>query len=394
MFGIRWFYAFALAFISCGLIFSSIAIATEPALSGEFPFENVEAVYSGPFMQPDHDDLWVVQRAGGISFGHDAIVGLKLALYIFDGKEFRKKWECGSIILDRSIPGLKPIPATAWCYGDFDRDGKYSLVTCSVRNMHEYKFYADTMEQFRRRLSGRIKTPDIWIVQMIACDIDNDSCDEIVAMEFPDMHDTCCTTIGGTQCHTGIYKLVGDSLAEVWHGLTGETGFYYTEFPPTKIISKCLIDWIPGEVPVLKGTQSDVSPSHYSVIGSSPSGGYERLCPFPYTPAEYIKKGDRRAEESGRPRQQAFGPVGGIIFNDGINVLHYGYFIDYSRPDRQRPDPRTLAVLEDDHWRLLRKHDPSIGGELCKFTVEPGRTGWLFIKDGKYSFYDKLPVEY
>ncbi len=311
---------------------------------------------------------------------------LRLALYSFDGSEFHNIWKDNSLMLRYSLPTDGPISAMTWCYGDFDGDGKFSIVTCNVSRMWLYTFDDKVYERTIRPRRDLIKTPDVWIDQLMACDINGDGIDELVALEYPDNPDSCCVY------HIGIYKIVGDkpagkSLVEIWHGLD-HIGANYGIVPPNHFISKCRIDGIQGEVPILIGAQSDMSPSYYFGITRTKSGDYEKIRPFSKPPQLYLRKGDRGArEEHERIRESTSGPVGGVIFNDGERILSYGMFIDHNNPI-----PSSFGVLEDDHWRLAEKQDPSIGGLISKFTIEPGRTGWLFINDSKYFFYDKLPI--
>jgi hypothetical protein len=159
-------------------------------------------------------------------------------------------------------------------------------------------------------------------------------------------------------------------------------------------------------VPIIIGPQSHVSPSSYIGIGTTPSGGFEIVRPFPIPydgMAPQAKPKDRSEESLKRTREamdlyrsKGGGPVGGIIFNDGEKVLHYGYFDDNTSTDPYRSiaNRYSFSLLKDGEWKLLRKHDSSIGGLFTGFTVEPGKSGWLFINNGKFFFYDKLPVSY
>jgi hypothetical protein len=309
----------------------------------------------------------------------------KLALYSFDGSEFHHLWTNNSVMLKYSLPTDGPISAMTWCYGDFDGDGKYSIITCNVSRMWLYTFDDELYERTKKPQQGLIKTLDVWIDQLMACDFDDDGTDELIALEFPDNPDSCCVY------HVGIYKISGDSLIEIWHGLDGIGGNSGIT-PPDRFISKYRIDGFPGEMPIIMGAQSDMSLSSYIGIGRTDSGQYEIVRPFPKPPQAHLRKGERGArQEKERIGKITIGPVGGVIFNDGDKILHYGSFLDYSNPDHRLTES-SFAVLEDDHWRPLRKRDPSIRGLLCKFTSEPGRPGWLFIKDQKYFFYDKLPI--
>ena len=393
---IRHFRILLLGIAICYFAFPRISIGEEPSLSGEFPFDGVLAVYSGPFTQLDRSDLLVLHSEGGIEFENYDYTGagigmgtLNLALYSFDGSEFHKIWKNQSVMLQYSLPRKYPITRTAWCCGDFDNDGRYSLITCNVHRMWEYTFDKQLDEQYIEPSRKLIKTPEVWIDQFIACDIDGDSCDELVALEYLNLKDS-----SGTY-HIGIYKIVGKSLVKVWRGLDGQVGGNYEIVPPTSFISKCRIDGIPGEVPVLKASQSDMSLSNYYVIGKGQTGDYKIIRPFPIPQRSHLKKGERGArEEHERLTKSRVGPVGGVIFNDGNKILHYGFFHDPNAPNLKHkpPDQFSFSVLDDDHWRLLKKYDPSIGGLLCRFTIDAGKSGWLFIKGQKYFFYDALPL--
>jgi hypothetical protein len=379
-------------------------MSTEPTLIGEFPFENVSAIYSGPFTHSDRSDLLAIEGVGGLLLqsrhGGSSSGASKLALFSFDGSKFRKIWENSELMLKYSFSMGSPkegmISAATWCAGDFDGGGRYSIVTCNINRMWQFTFIDSIFEKYKRPMQELIQTPDsIWIDQMIACDINSDGKDEIVTYNYPDDPDSCCTY------HVVIYQIEGDkpagkSLVEIGRG-PERFGGYNSVTSPNHFISKCRIAGIPGEVPVDIGPQSDVSLSSYIAIGKSDSGGYEIKRPFPHPPQSHLNKGDKGArEEYERVRDSTIGPIGGVIFNDGDKVLHYGIFLDYSKPNPEHEGPGlySFALLEDGHWRLLQKDDPSIGGLLTKFTIEPGKSGWLFIKDGKYSFYDKLPVTY
>ena len=214
--------------------------------------------------------------------------------------------------------------------------------------MWEYTFDEQFHEQYKRPSRRLIKTPDVWIDQLIACDIDGDSCDELVALEYLNLKDS-----SGTY-HIGIYKIVDKSLVEVWRGLDGQVGGNYEIVPPPSFISKCRIDGIPGEVPVLMGSQSDMSLSFFSVIGKTQAGDYEKLRPFPIPQTAHLRKGEKGArEEHERLRKSRVGPVGGVIFNDGKKILHYGYFSDPNAPNskHQRPDPYFPQAQKPDGCR-------------------------------------------
>jgi len=391
----------------CCFSFSVAALGDEPSITGDFPFEDVAEIYSGPFTRPDRDDLLVVHFNGGIVFGNmkgsTSSGTYKLALYSFDGGRFQRIWlsreimmKYSAVVMDDGKP-REVVSGTPWCFGDFDRDGIYSIITCTVNEMSERDF--SKPKDGREAFWGKsIKTPDIWIDQMIACDIDDDSCDEIVALQFPDNPDSCC------KYHVGIYRVVDDSLIEIWRGLyskQGNDGF----FRPNQFISKCRIDGIAGVVPVMNGPQGGVEPSSYISIARTQTGAYEIIRPFPkpYGGIELPAKGvfenaSEQEKEHLRKmfelrRSKDFGPMGGVIFNDGNRVMHYGNFLDMRNPDpHEKSFPHAFSVLEDGQWRHLKKNDPSIRGLLCRFTIEAGKSGWLFINDGKYSFYDKLPV--
>jgi hypothetical protein len=381
--------------IIIGLAFSFLilprnALCEEPSLTGEFPFEYVSSIYSGPFTNADKDDLLVLHHGGGIQFSNYDYTGAGtamgtyyLTLYFFDGAEFRMIWEDRSVILAYSMPLKYPITRTAWCYGDFDNDGRCSIISSNVRDMWEYEFDERHLDQHKIPLMKKIKTPDVWIDQLIACDIDNDGRDELVALEYLNFQDN------SGNYKIGIYKIDGDTLVEVWNGLEGKVGGNYEIMPPDHFISTCNIDGIPGEVPVIMGMQSDVSLSHYSVIGKSQSIEYELMRPFPIPQQTRSRRGKRGTKEAiVRLAGSDVGPVGGIIFNDIDKILSYGMFMN---GNNILPD--AFSLLENDEWRLLEKTDSQAGGELCKFTIEMGRSGWLFIKDEKYRFYEKLPVE-
>ncbi len=392
-----------LATIMCLLLFNAIALCNEPSITGDFPFENIKAIYSGPFTNSDRSDLLVIEGVGGLLLqsrhGAHSSGASKLSLFSFDGDKFQKIWGNGELMLGYSFPkdGQKEgmFSTTTWCAGDFNGDGRYTIITCNVNRMWQYTFVDSIFEKYKRPIQELIKTLDsIWIDQMIACDINDDGKDEIVAYNYPDNPDSCCLY------HVVIYQIEGDkpaakSLVEIGRG-PEHFGGYNGVTSPNHFISKCHINGIPGEVPIDIGPQSDVSLSSYLAIGKSDSGGYEIKRPFPKPPQAQLKKRDPRAEaEKERLNKSEVGPIGGVIFNDDNKVLHYGLFEDYNNPDpHQRLADDRFAVLEDGHWRLLQKDDPDIGGLLTSFTIAPGKSGWLFIKDGKYTFYNKLPVRY
>jgi hypothetical protein len=249
----------ALTFAMAWYAIPKISIGQEPSISGEFPFDEPSAIYSGPFLQADRSDLLVVEGVGGLAFesrhGGVGMGASRLVLYTFDGFKFQRVWKNGSLMLGYSLPTEGPISATTWCCGDFDGDGKYSIITCNVKEMRQYTFDKQGFEKYHQPMQEVIKTPDVWIDQLIACDINDDSIDELVALNYPDNTDSCCTY------HVAIYKIVGDkpagrSLVEIWHGLDhfgGNNGI----MPPNHFISKCRIDGMPGEMPVEMGSQSD-----------------------------------------------------------------------------------------------------------------------------------------
>jgi len=382
----------------CCFAFPGISVGQKCLLTGEFAYDDVVEVYSGPFTRLDRSDLLVLHLGGGLSLQNYDYTGAglgmgtsMLALYSFDGAEFHRIWQGRELIFDYSLPREYPISRLAWCCGDFDSDGRYSLVTCNVREMWEYIFREQSIEQNEGPRRKKIETPDVWIDQLIACDIDGDSCDELVALEYANLQDS-----SGTY-HVGIYKIVDRSLVEIWRGLDGYVGENNEVVPPPSFISKCRIDGIPGEVPVLMGSQSDMSLSHFYVIGKGQTGDYEIFHPFPMPQISHLKKGERGArEEKERLSRSNVGPVGGVIFNDGNKILHYGYFLDTNLPRQigEKPDPNSFAILENDHWRSVEKLDPLIGGSFCRFTLESGISGWLFIKGQKYLFYHILPLAY
>jgi hypothetical protein len=373
---------YSLAFFS---VPQGIAMATQPSLTGEFPFEGITAIYSGPFTHADRSDFL-------------GIISSRLVLFSFDGAKFQQIWANDSPTAAYSMPSSNKnvVPVTVWCAGDFNGDGRYTIITCNVNRMWHYTFVDSIFEKYKRPMQELIQTPDsIWIDQMIACDINDDGKDEIVTLNYPDNPDSCC------RYHVVIYRIEGNnpagrSLVEIGRGperLGGNFGIV----PPNHFISKCRIDGMPGEVAIEMGPQSDVSLSSYLAIGMSDSGGYEIKHPFPQPPQTHLRKGERGArEEYEHVRESTIGPVDGVIFNDRARVLHYGIFLDYSKPNPEHngPDPYSFSILENGHWRLLQKDDPDIGGLLTSFTIAPPKSGWLFIKDGKYYFYDKLPVRY
>jgi hypothetical protein len=382
------------------------AVAIEPSITDDFPFDNIKAIYSGPFIQADRSDLLGIEGAGSLLLqsrhGDSGSGALKLALFSFDGSKFQKIWENSELMLKYSFSMGSPkegmISAATWAAGDFDGDGKYSIISCNVNRMWQYTFVDSIFEKYKRPMKELIQTPDsIWIDQMIACDINADGKDEIVTYNYPDNPDSCCTY------HVVIYQIDGDkpadkSLVEIGRGPDRFGGYNGVTYP-NHFISKCHIDDIPGEVPVDMGPQSDMSLSSYLAIGKSDSGDYEIKRPFPRPQQMQISKVDRKAVGRQKIPQMDIingaGPIGGVIFNDDSKVLHYGYFEDYSNPDpSQKLVDDQFSLLENDHWRLLQKDDPAIGGLLTKFTIAPRKTGWLFIKDGNYSFYDRLPVNY
>lgn len=373
----------------CCFAFPRISVGEEPSLSGEFPFDDVSAVYSEPFTRLDRDDLLVLHRSGGLQFQNYDYTGagigmgtFNLALYSFDGHKFGMIWEDHAVMLEYSMPLRYPISRTAWCYGDFDNDGQYSIITCNVSDMWELTFDEQFYEQNQRPAYKLIKTPDVWIDQLIACDIDDDGFDELVALEYANKQDS------SGRYHIGIYKIIDRSLVPVWQGLEGKVGGNYEIMPPDHFISTCRIKGIPGEVPVIMGSQSDVSLSFYYIIGKTETGNYDKMLPFPIPQSARLRKGERGAiEEKERLAKSKVGPMGGVIINDGVKVLSYGSFII-----RNNGLADAFSLLENDKWRLLKKTDSSIGGYLCQFKIESGKSGWLFIKDGKYSFYDALPL--
>ncbi len=380
-------------------VFPTLAIGDGASFTGEFPSDDVVAVFSGPFTRLDRSDLLVLQGVGGLTFnspsGGVAMGASRLVLYSFDDFQFCEVWMGRSLILQYSLPKDGPISATTWCFGDFDGDGRYSIATCNVREMRLYTFDEQVYEQYGQPQQELISTPDVWIDQLIACDINDDGIDELVSLEYPHNPDSCCIY------HVGIYKIVGDkpaggSLVEIWHGLD-HTGSNYGVVPPDHFISKCRIDGIKGEVPIIMASQSDVSLSTYTGIAITDSGQYEIVRPFPKPPQAQSKKGDTRSlDEKELITETNIGPMGGVIFNDGKTVLHYGPFLKLMAPNSSHivVDRYSFAMLEDDRWKPVITNDLSIRGLLCEFTMERGRTGWLFIGDGKYSFYDKLPVSY
>jgi hypothetical protein len=401
----------ALYVIFCCFYFSTASLADGPAITGEFPFEDVAEIYSGPFTRPDRDDLLVLHSDGGIVFGNResraSSATYNLAIYSFDGTGFQRKWlgraalmPYAAVLIKHGRPG-DMVSGTPWCFGDFDRDGIYSIVTCTVNEIWERHLIKPN--DGRGAIGGKwirqINTPDIWIDQMIGCDIDDDGRDEIVAMQFPNNPDSCC------KYHVGIYKIDGDSLFQVWRGLDGMAGNSGV-FPPQKFISKCRVTGIPGEIPIIVGPQSDMSLSSYIGIGMTASGVYDIVRPFPrphggLPPPRMVDRNNpderrRMEEEMDAYRKTDVGPVGGIIINDGNRVLHYGYFHDGNStdPNRWMTDRYSFSLLHDEKWNRLGKEDPLVGGLLTKFTIESGKSGWLFINNGKFSFYDKLPVAY
>ncbi len=396
----------ALVAVFCLFSFEVGALCDEATLTGDFPFDNVKAIYSGPFTRSDRSDLLVVENVGALGFqSHRGGAGssvTRLALYSFDGSKFQKVWEDGSLSLEYSIPRFKgtTISSQTWCYGDLDGNGRYSIVTCNVNRMQQYAFADSIFKPSKMLWPEKIRTPDsIWIDQMIACDINDDGKDEIVTLNYPDNPDSCCSY------HVVIYKIEGDKpagkrLVEIGRGpehLGGNNGVV----PPNKFISICHIEGIPGRVPVEMGSQSDMSLSSYLAIGKSDSVGYEIKRPFPKPDQlEIPKEVQKKRREIDRnlkiPRiKEESGPIGGVIFNDGDKVLHYGYFnnVDSKDPYQRMPNDQ-FALLENGRWRLLQKDNPDIGGLLTSFTITPDKPGWLFIKDGKYYFYDQLPVKY
>jgi len=398
----------ALYVIFCCFYFSTASLADGPAITGEFPFEDIAAIYSGPFTQPDRDDILIVYYDGGMRLGNagglTSMETYRLAVHSFDGVQFQQIWksksalvQLASILFENGPPG-KPISSTLWCFGDFDGDSITSIVTCVVNKMAEWDLRYTKGDSSSSR-GRRIAAPDIYIDQMIGCDIDDDGRDEIVAMQFPNNPDSCC------KYHVGIYKIDGDSLFQVWRGLDGMAGNSGV-FPPQKFISKCRVTGIPGEIPIIVGPQSDMSLSSYIGIGMTASGVYDIVRPFPrphggLPPPRMVDRNNpderrRMEEEMDAYRKTDVGPVGGIIINDGNRVLHYGYFHDGNStdPNRWMTDRYSFSLLHDEKWNRLGKEDPLVGGLLTKFTIESGKSGWLFINNGKFSFYDKLPVAY
>ncbi len=391
MYFIRYFRQLIFGIAICFFALPQISTGEEFSISGEFPFDFISSIYSGPFTRLDRDDLLVLHKSGGIQFSNYDYTGAglamgtnNLALYSFDGSEFRMVWEDRSVILEFSLPLKYPITRTAWCYGDFDNDGRCSIVTANVRDMWEYSFDERHLDQDIIPVMKKIKIPDVWIDQLIGCDIDDDGSDELVALEYLNLQDS-----SGTY-KIGIYEIHDNTLVEVWHGLEGNVGGNYEVMPPDHFISTCRIEGISGEVPVIMGMQSDISLSYYSVICKTETGDYDRVLPFPIPQKPPSRRGKRGViTEKERSYRREVGPVGGVIFNDGDKIFSYGLFID---GNEYRAD--AFALLEDNRWRLVEKTDPSIGGHLCRFTIEPGRSGWLFIKNGKFRFYDKMPVVY
>ena len=108
--------------------------------------------------------------------------------------------------------------------------------------MWEYSFEEEHYELYKTPAARLIKTPDVWIDQLIACDIDADGCDELVALEYANKQDS-----SGTY-HIGIYKIVDKSLVPIWRGLDGHVGGNYEIIQPPSFRSTCRIDGIPGEV--------------------------------------------------------------------------------------------------------------------------------------------------
>jgi hypothetical protein len=101
--------ALAISFVAA----PKISIGQEPAISGEFPFDEPSAIYSGPFLQEDRSDLLVVEGVGGLAFesrhGGVGMGASRLVLYSFDGSKFQKVWENGSLMLGYSLPTDGPI---------------------------------------------------------------------------------------------------------------------------------------------------------------------------------------------------------------------------------------------------------------------------------------------
>jgi hypothetical protein len=402
--------------ILCILLFPANGSAQNATITGDFPIGDGVAIYAEPFLHADRSDLLIVD----IRTVPQGCFGKKknadLWLYSFDDERFNLFWIRGiSLYLEDGLPrGMD-----SFCFGDFDGDGRYSIITCrikdiiphsqldslmgggqmvhcKVKDIRHFMFADSTLDKNNRPVPQIIKTPDVWIDQLIACDINNDGSDEVIALQFSNP-DTC------SRYELGIYKLMGDSLVEIWKGLDGigvNPGFV----PPDRFISIVRIDGYLGEMPVMMGPQSDMSLTYYKAIALNENGEYDTVYPFPkphggkHAPAKPTTRSEevreRYAKEKENWSKDEGGPIGGIIFNDGERALHYGYFEDYNAPDpHQRLVKDHFAVLEKGYWKSLEKQNSQIGGLMTKFTIEPGRTGWLFLKDGKYYFYDRLPVK-
>ena len=396
-------YAIGTIFLSvlCIILTAINAAGIEPVLSGDCKIAYSSKITAGPFLQKDKSDILVlgsdtVEIAKSISSPR---TGPKFFLLSFDGKSFQKRWVLDKIINLKPSYGENAHSRLAWCCGDFDGDGLYSLVTCDSNRILEYTFSEAGNNGQVSSLIKQIKARDIWIDQLIASDIDGDSIDEIVSLEFPNKIDTCCSRGNTAQYHSAVYKISGDTLITLKRPLYG-VGGYNDVVTEDHFISKAHFDGYPGEVPIIMGPQSDVSPSSYLSIGKTESGEYEVIRPIPRPILDYVPKGifdkARKFGQEEPSRGSVYGPSSGKIFNDGEKVLHYGYFIDNNAPDsiQKQPDGDGFAILENGAWRQLQKTDRSIGGLMTSFEYAPGKRGWLFIKQEKYQIYDKLPVVY
>ena len=388
------------AILLCCLAIPFVAFAQGPSRSGDFPFDEATDVFSGPLLQSGRSDLLVQWTNGNYRiFQNDRYSSHRLALLSFDGSQFHKVWADSEMLNNYSDPEMHPAPEPTYCFGNFENNGKYSIIISDSSGIRQIKFDDNSNGVPTIR---KLKVRHIIIDQAIGSDIDGDNVDEVVTMEYPNDQDTCCIKGHNITYHLGIYKIQGDSLAQLWHGLAG-VGGNFAIVPPDQFISKCHIDSIPGDVPVIQGPQSDMSVSFYHCVRRMPTGNYEKIKPFPYHPAEYIRKPEikptgEEAEKFKEIVRQAMakevGPIGGVIFNDGSKVLHYGYFLDHINPDPQQRMPRDqFSILENGQWNRLEKTDSLARGMMCNFTIEPGKSGWLFIHDGKYYFYDKLPLK-
>ncbi len=351
------------------LLITSTAGAQDNPITGSFPVDNFYRIYSGPFIKTGRDDLLVIKGNGYIKFQKPAggieLSTYRLSLYSFDGSDFSKTWEDQYQFLEKSLPKYGPISAKTWCTGDFDGDGKYSLVTCDVNDIRLYDFSLERKHPKRKI----IRLPDVWIDQLIGCDINDDKIDEIVALEYSDNSDIPCAY------RVGVYKIEGDSLVKIWSGLEGAAKNCGT-IQPDRFISKCRIKGYKGEIPVIRKANNDATKVSYVGIARNKNDNYEVIKPFP----------------------EAIGPDSIFYFAVSITefdnqTLFFGSITDLKRLflSSVTKNIASFAFLENGRWKPLKETSDLRYRAICQFTLAPGRHGWLCLKDHQYFFFDDLP---